>query len=317
MPQFEEKAKLYPGISVYTEKGADDTAREVVIKRETRESAGRALLGYVGLYMADEQDMAAPFSLHGKRPVIESDWTPVPIGNGVSIVPADGKGKMPVEVNTRNVCFRHRTLPMTHIPKFVRPVMKYSRDLYTKTPYGVCGSKLLPGSPVARKALATVARSVVALAEHLVFPTDLKLGNFVYFWTVPSPESKKPTVVDDVRFIDLDQFGSIHSGWRSCSFFLVVASLEENNPALFDAAMGHPDICNVFYQAQNSLKGEPPHCTAVLEMHLLMRAIIALLNFQMRAEVEVPPELLVAPEDEVYLKCYVGGSAFFERSIVV
>ena len=317
MPPLTKTIDLYPGISVYNE-GDDDTARDVVIKRETRESAERALRGYVALYMAGEENMAAPFSPHGKRPVsLESDWTPVPIGNGVSIVPADGKGKMPVAVNTRKVCFRHRTLSMTHIPKFVRPVMKYSRDLYTKTPYGVCGSKLLPGSPVARKALATVARSVVALAEHLVFPTDLKLGNFVYFWTVPSPESKKPTVVDDVRFIDLDQFGSTHSGWRSCSFFVVVASLEENNPALFDAAMGHPDICNAFYQAQNSLKGEPPHCTAVLEMHLLMRAIIALLNFQMRAEVAVPPELLVAPEDEVYLKCYVGGSAFFERSIVV
>jgi hypothetical protein len=161
-----------------------------------------------------------------------------------------------------------------------------------------------------------VVQSVVALAEQSVFPTDLKLGNFVYLWTVPSPESK-PLVVDDVRFIDLDQFGSKHSGWRSCSFFLVVAWLEENNPSLFDTAMGHPDICNAFYQAQNSLKGEPPHCTAVLEMHLLMRAIIALLNLQMRAGVEVPPELLVAPEDEVYLKCYVGGSAFFERSIVV
>ena len=264
--------------------------------------------------MAGEHELAAPFTVHGKRPVVlASDWRPVPIGNKVSIVPACGDGRIPVVPNTRKVCFRHRTLEMDHIPEFVRPVLLYSRELYTTTDYGVCGTKLMRGSPVARRVLETVVASVVRMAKHGVFPTDLKLGNFVYFWTLPSVEG----IIGTARYIDLDQFGCSHSGWRSCSFFLIVASLEHTDPDLYEAALAHPDILTAFYQAQKTIEGEPPHCTALLGMNLLMRAIIALLNFQLGAAVEIPPELLVDPDDEVYWKCYVGGSAFFDTNVVV
>ena len=139
MPPLTKELDLFPGIALYR-KGDD----KKVVKQETLESAVRLLVGYVALYMAGEHELAAPFTVHGERPVVlASDWRPVPIGNKVCIVPACGDGRIPVVPNTRKVCFRHRTLEMDHIPAFVRPVLLYSRELYTTTDYGVCGTKLM------------------------------------------------------------------------------------------------------------------------------------------------------------------------------
>ena len=302
---------LHPGIGLYRR---NKTGDKLVVKKETAESICRAWTGYVATVMAGVGNAVAPFCVYGmKISEQESDWHPVDIGNGVFILPAHDDTTVPAVSNSREFKFRHKTIAIYCTPKLVRPIIPVSTedDVFTITPYGRCGTRLKPGSEEAKRSLETIIESVVHMAKARIFPTDLKTGNFVYYERMYIRDNHR---INDARFIDLDQFGSSNSGWKSCSFFNELAHIGRSDPDLFDNALSHPDIISVCMQAQSTLKRDP--CTAVLEMHLLMRSIIALLNFQLQAGLEIPLELLVPMDREIHWKCYVG-SAFFDECLVV
>lgn len=301
---------IEPHIAVYTD---PDGKAEKVIKRETMQSAMRALIGYTAVFMAGASKSIAPFRLRGKRPLAAaSDWRPIDVGNGVEIVPGCGKGKLPVVPNTLRITFQHKTLDVTHAPEFVRPVLPFAKDIVTVNDFGVCGTKLIAGSKVAKRALKTISDTVVEMAKHQVFPTDLKLANFVYFWTIPSEEDP----IGTARFIDYEQFTtSRDEHFRSCSFFLELSFYSRRNRRLFEEALSNPDIHSVFMQAQQSIEGKAPQFTATLGMNLLMRAILAFLNLQLRADLIIPSELSVRAEEDVYWKCYIGASPLFDKHV--
>jgi hypothetical protein len=290
----------------------DENGVEVAVKHETVESAMRALTGFTAAYMAGCENDLAPFTLHGGRPIpCQSEWTPIEIGNGAKIVPGTPGDKLAVVPNVRRLCFKHCTLDVTLVPDFVRPLVPYADQLRLVTDHGFCGTRLIRGrSPATRRSLQTIVDAVARMAKSKVFPTDLKLANVVHFWKIPSRE----VPVDTVLFIDYDQFAtSCDAHYRSCSFFRDLALQQQRRPRVFRKALRDQDILDSLEDARRTLEGESPQCTAMLGMHRLMRAIIALLRLELSTkehtvEVKTPPELYVAEKDEVYWKCYIGGS---------
>jgi len=302
-----ERATIHPGIVVCEE---SESRHSVVVKQESHDSIDRALGGYLAACMAGADDAVALRAVRGtKAPktTVESDWKPRALGpENLFVLPAVEGGKGVVVPNTKRVKFRHASLSTTCTPKYVRPYTPETGHVHTVTPYGICGSSLIPESKVAKRAIQTMADIVVRLARQRFFPTDLKLGNFV--WFVTHGPGKKQDV--EARLIDLDQIGTKSSGWKAVSFFNELLWIANCQSDLFDMAASHPDIIAVIRQASDSLQGKTPNCTAKIEMHLRMRAIIALMNLQLRAGVEIPLELLVPESEEVVWECYVGGEFF-------
>ena len=287
----------------------------VVIKRQTPDSLGRTLCGYAAAFMAGADDATAQLRVHGTESTDDmpsSDWVGRKLSDGVYLLPASAsktEGRVP---NRRRMEFRHKTLDTTCIPDFVRAVTNAGGQVYTITTLGMCGTTLLPKAKVTTRAVETISSAVVRLAACDFFATDLKLGNFIWLNT----EGPDHAHVFNARLIDHDQIGTGVSGWRSVSFFNELWWTAAHDPALFDVALSHPDIIAACRQASDTLKGSVPTCTAQLEMHLLMRAILAFLNFQLKTSVEIPHELLVPEDKHITWECYVGGE-FFDAYCVV
>lgn len=286
----------------------------VVLKLQTPDSLGRTLGGFAAAYMAGADDAIAQLRVHGTASTDDmpsSDWVGRKLSEGVYLLPSatETEGRVP---NRRRMEFRHKTLNTTCVPDFVRAVTNAGGNKFTITTLGLCGTMLLPKAKVATMAVNTITSAVARLAAFGFFPTDLKLGNFIWLNT----EGPDHAHVFDARLIDHDQIGTAVSGWHSVSFFNELWWTAAHDPALFDVALSHPDIIAACRQASDTLKGSVPTCTAQLEMHLLMRAILAFLNFQLKTSVEIPHELLVPEDKHITWECYVGGE-FFDAYCVV
>ena len=287
------------------------TGRQIVVKPETRETLYMALVGYAAAYMAGQLSQIAPLLVRGTEPPgspADSDWKPHGITGGVLLFPACKSRRLTLVPNILKLEFEHKTLEHTWVPPFVRPDVVARGDLHTITPYGICGVEMIAASPVAKRSLQTIAETVAALAERKLFCTDLKIGNFVYLYDTGWPEG----VVDSAVLIDTDQIAV--TGRRrshSASFFNELWWLAEAHPDIFDVALWHPDIEAVCRQAQSTLtRTKSGGYKARLEMHLLMRAILALMNFQLNGDLEIPDGLLAPKASEVTWSCCVGTSFF-------
>lgn len=292
------------GITAYQ---IEESKARIVAKPETSESLINTLCGLTAAFASGVLPSLAPLEVCGTADpgvLPESEWIPIMISNGVFVYPSCNLKKGHLVPNNAGIVFKHARLRHSWKPPYLRPEFIARGRVFTVTPYGICGVEMRPGSSDVISSLHDIAETMISLAKHKYFCTDMKLQNWV-------------RLNDKAVLIDVDQIASSCRRIHSVSFFNELWWMGRKQPDVFDIATWHPDVEATIKEATSNKRSTEHGYVATLEMYTLTRAIIALMGFQLGTGVEMPPELLVDKADEIRWDCYVGTKYFDEYLCIV